>query len=171
MLREIRICLDTSTRSLRFLLENPFCDIYFSVRRMNWQEPCIVFSPSWSLRLGPAVHLLQRWCQDENSLLVLEVLIYPLNSVKFFQFSCAIIYNHNSWDNLTNTKVGTAQYDCTQNEIDAELALLPFKPVTMKVLQCSFLSGIKYRSSHLDTYLLLLLLFSSFFARITPFDW
>ncbi|KAI3921912.1 hypothetical protein MKX01_005601 [Papaver californicum] len=27
--------------------------------------------------------------------------------------------------------------------VDAELALLPFKPVAMKVLQCSFLSGIK----------------------------
>lgn len=26
----------------------------------------------------------------------------------------------------------------------AELALMPFKPVKMKVLQCSFLSGIQY---------------------------
>ncbi|KAM5551892.1 integrator complex subunit 9 [Rosa sericea] len=68
---------------------------------MNWQEPCIVFSPHWSLRLGPAVHFLQRWCGDQNSLLILE------------------------------------------NELDVELALLPFKPMAMKVLQCSFLSGIR----------------------------
>uniref|UniRef100_A0A2N9HPK6 Beta-Casp domain-containing protein n=1 Tax=Fagus sylvatica TaxID=28930 RepID=A0A2N9HPK6_FAGSY len=38
----------------------------------NWQEPCIVFAPHWSLRLGPVVHLLRRWCWDPNSLLVLE---------------------------------------------------------------------------------------------------
>ncbi|KAL5735944.1 hypothetical protein ACOSQ2_030732 [Xanthoceras sorbifolium] len=25
---------------------------------MDWQEPCVIFSPHWSLRLGPAVHLL-----------------------------------------------------------------------------------------------------------------
>lgn len=68
---------------------------------MNWQEPCIVFSPHWSLRLGPTIHLLRRWSGDHNSLLVLG------------------------------------------NEVDAELAVLPFKPISMKVLQCSFLSGIK----------------------------
>lgn len=68
---------------------------------MNWQEPCIVFSPHWSLRLGPTIHLLRRWSGDHNSLLVLE------------------------------------------NEVDAELAVLPFKPISMKVLQCSFFSGIK----------------------------
>ncbi|KAL5543705.1 hypothetical protein UlMin_007489 [Ulmus minor] len=78
-----------------------FPAIHSSELLMNWQEPCIVFSPHWSLRLGPVVHLLRRWCGDQNSLLVLE------------------------------------------NSIDAELALLPFKPMTMKVLQCSFLSGIK----------------------------
>ncbi|XP_057976614.1 uncharacterized protein LOC131163841 isoform X2 [Malania oleifera] len=66
-----------------------------------WQEPCIVFSPHWSLRLGPAVHLLRHWCGDHNSLLVME------------------------------------------EGVDADLALLPFKPMAMKVLQCSFLSGIK----------------------------
>ncbi|KAM7472586.1 hypothetical protein LguiA_010769 [Lonicera macranthoides] len=66
-----------------------------------WQEPCVVFCPHWSLRLGPAVHLLQRWCNNQNSLLVIE------------------------------------------EGLDADLALLPFKPVAMKVLQCSFLSGIK----------------------------
>lgn len=30
-----------------------------------------------------------------------------------------------------------------QEGVDAGLALLPFKPIAMKVLQCSFLSGIK----------------------------
>ncbi|CAN6567158.1 unnamed protein product [Malus baccata var. baccata] len=68
---------------------------------MNWQEPCIVFSPHWNLRLGPAVHLLRRWCGDQNSLLILE------------------------------------------SGPDVELSLLPFKPMEMKVLQCSFLSGIR----------------------------
>lgn len=66
-----------------------------------WQEPCIAFSPHWSLRLGPVVHLLRRWSGDENSLLIME------------------------------------------EGVDADLALLPFKPMAMKVLQCSFLSGIK----------------------------
>ncbi|KAL0540293.1 hypothetical protein IC582_024528 [Cucumis melo] len=68
---------------------------------INWQEPCIVFCPHWSLRLGPVVHLLRRWCGDPSSLLVLE------------------------------------------KGLDVELALLPFKPMSMKVLQCSFQSGIK----------------------------
>ncbi|MBA0876293.1 hypothetical protein Goshw_023947 [Gossypium schwendimanii] len=66
----------------------------------NWQEPCVVFCPHWSLRLGPVVHLLRYWCSDPNSLLILE------------------------------------------GGDDANLALLPFKPMAMKVLQCSFLSGI-----------------------------
>ncbi|XP_058225950.1 uncharacterized protein LOC131334745 isoform X3 [Rhododendron vialii] len=66
-----------------------------------WQEPCIVFSSHWSLRLGPCVHLLRRWCGDPNSLLVME------------------------------------------KGVDADLALLPFKPMAMKILQCSFLSGMK----------------------------
>ncbi|GAB4827838.1 hypothetical protein Ancab_034723 [Ancistrocladus abbreviatus] len=66
-----------------------------------WQEPCIVFCPHWSLRLGPAVHFLRRWHEDEKSLLVFE------------------------------------------KGIDIDLALLPFKPVAMKVLQCSFLSGVR----------------------------
>ncbi|KAK6228693.1 hypothetical protein SCA6_001033 [Theobroma cacao] len=67
----------------------------------NWQEPCIIFSPHWSLRLGPVVHLLRHWCSDPNSLLVLE------------------------------------------SGVDADIALLPFKPMAMKVLQCSFLSGMR----------------------------
>ncbi|EYU45766.1 hypothetical protein MIMGU_mgv1a002829mg [Erythranthe guttata] len=76
----------------------------------NWQEPCIVFCPHWSFRLGPVTHLLRRWCGDPNSLLVIE------------------------------------------KEVDAGLALLPFKPMEidmkMKVLQCPFLSGITLQKSH-----------------------
>lgn len=30
-----------------------------------------------------------------------------------------------------------------QDGLDADMALLPFKPMAMKVLQCSFLSGIR----------------------------
>ncbi|XP_074368940.1 uncharacterized protein LOC141708970 [Apium graveolens] len=67
----------------------------------SWEEPCVVFCPHWSMRLGPAVHLLRRCCGDPNSLLIVE----------------------------------DAEY--------TDLALLPFKPMTIKVLQCSFLSGIK----------------------------
>ncbi|CAM8932572.1 unnamed protein product [Rhodiola kirilowii] len=67
----------------------------------TWQEPCIVFAPHWSLRLGPVVHLLQRWRRDHNSLLVME------------------------------------------EESDAGLSLLPFMPMAMKVLQCSFVSAMK----------------------------
>nr|DAD43103.1 TPA_asm: hypothetical protein HUJ06_001333 [Nelumbo nucifera] len=66
-----------------------------------WKEPCIVFSPHWSLRQGPAIHLLRRWSADKRCLLVLE------------------------------------------QGVDADIALLPFKPIAMKVLQCSFLSGIE----------------------------
>ncbi|KAJ6811295.1 integrator complex subunit 9 [Iris pallida] len=84
-----------------------------------WQEPCIVFSPHWSLRLGPSVHLLHRWHADCRCLLVLE------------------------------------------NEVDAEAALLPFKPVAIKVLQCSFLSAINVDSIQplLDTFQPKLVLF------------
>uniref|UniRef100_A0A7N0T5Q8 Beta-Casp domain-containing protein n=2 Tax=Kalanchoe fedtschenkoi TaxID=63787 RepID=A0A7N0T5Q8_KALFE len=66
----------------------------------TWEEPCIVFAPHWSLRLGPAVHLLQRWRADPNSLLI------------------------------------------TEEGPDADLSLLPFMPMAMKVLQCSFLSNL-----------------------------
>lgn len=75
--------------------------IYSHKLLMNWQEPCIVFSPHWSLRLGPVVHLLRRWCGDPKSLLILEDVLNP------------------------------------------ELALLPFKPIAMKVLQCAFPFGIE----------------------------
>ncbi|KAL3516800.1 hypothetical protein ACH5RR_023702 [Cinchona calisaya] len=70
-----------------------------------WQEPCIVFCPHWSLRIGPAVHLLQRWCADENSLLVME------------------------------------------EGLDANITFLPFKLMAIKVLQCSFLSGMKLQKA------------------------
>ncbi|XP_076907742.1 uncharacterized protein LOC143564313 [Bidens hawaiensis] len=68
---------------------------------MMWQEPCIVFCSHWSLRLGPVVHLLQRWHADPNALLVLE------------------------------------------EGVDTDFALSPFKPIAMKVLECSFISSIK----------------------------
>lgn len=68
----------------------------------SWQEPCIVFAPHWSLRLGPSVQLFQRWRGDAKSLLVLE-----------------------------------------DGGISSGLGLLPFRPISMKILQCSFLSGIR----------------------------
>ncbi|QCD84998.1 integrator complex subunit 9 [Vigna unguiculata] len=71
---------------------------------INWQEPCIVFCPHWSMRMGPVVHLLRRWCGCPNSLLILE------------------------------------------DVLNLELALLPFQPVAMKVLQCLFPSGIGLRT-------------------------
>lgn len=84
-----------------------FPDIHSVELLKIWQEPCIVFCPHWSLRLGPVTHLLRRWCGDQNSLLVME------------------------------------------EGVDASLALLPFKPIAMKVLQCSFLSGMQLHKSHL----------------------
>ncbi|XP_048140701.1 integrator complex subunit 9 isoform X2 [Rhodamnia argentea] len=76
--------------------------IYSPKLLLHWQEPCIVFCPHWSLRLGPAVHLLRRWHGDEKSLLIWE------------------------------------------EGMDSDIALLPFEPkvMKMKVLRCSFLSGI-----------------------------
>lgn len=82
-----------------------FPDVHSPELLTNWQEPCIVFSPHWSLRLGPVVHLLRRWREDENSLLVLE------------------------------------------DGLDTDMALLPFKPMAMKVLQCSFLSGTRLQKT------------------------
>ncbi|KAL7135421.1 hypothetical protein ABFS83_11G094600 [Erythranthe nasuta] len=96
MLKEKRLYLFPAIHSLKLL--------------KNWQEPCIVFCPHWSFRLGPVTHLLRRWCGDPNSLLVIE------------------------------------------KEVDAGLALLPFKPMEidmkMKVLQCPFLSGIPLQKFH-----------------------
>ncbi|KAJ6925318.1 hypothetical protein NC651_009855 [Populus alba x Populus x berolinensis] len=82
-----------------------FPDVHSPELLTNWQEPCIVFSPHWSLRLGPVVHLLRRWREDENSLLVLE------------------------------------------DGLDTDMALMPFKPMAMKVLQCSFLSGTRLQKT------------------------
>ncbi|KAH6767965.1 hypothetical protein C2S51_013301 [Perilla frutescens var. frutescens] len=84
-----------------------FPDIHSVELLKIWQEPCIVFCPHWSLRLGPVTHLLRRWSGDQNSLLVME------------------------------------------EGVVASLALLPYKPIAMKVLQCSFLSGIQLHKSHL----------------------
>ncbi|XP_011091827.1 integrator complex subunit 9 homolog isoform X2 [Sesamum indicum] len=92
MLKDGRLYLFPAIHSLKLL--------------KTWQEPCIVFCPHWSLRLGPVVHLLLRWSADQNSLLVME------------------------------------------EGLDANLALLPFKPMAMKVLQCSFVSGIQMQKSH-----------------------
>ncbi|XP_071706179.1 uncharacterized protein [Rutidosis leptorrhynchoides] len=78
-----------------------FPTVYSHELLMMWQEPCIVFCPHWSLRLGPSVHLLQRWHHDPNSLLVLE------------------------------------------EGVNSDLALAPFKPITMNILECSFVSGLK----------------------------
>lgn len=71
----------------------------------TWQEPCVIFCPHWSLRLGPVVHLLRRWSNDVNSLLLME------------------------------------------EGVDTNLAFLPFKSMAIKVLQCSFLSGMKSRKA------------------------
>ncbi|CAN6485973.1 unnamed protein product [Victoria cruziana] len=70
------------------------------------KEPCIVFSSHWNLRIGPAVHLLRRWREKENCLLVLE------------------------------------------ETYDADMTLLPYKPIAMRVLQCSFLSGARPEKIH-----------------------
>jgi len=68
-----------------------------------------VLCPHWSLRLGPAVHLLRRWRADKRCLLVLE------------------------------------------QGNDAELSLKPFMPLAIRVLECSFLSGV--RAAKIDTLL------------------
>ncbi|XP_072998949.1 uncharacterized protein [Typha latifolia] len=78
-----------------------FSLLYSTNLLMAWQEPSIVLSPHWSLRLGSVVQLLQCWHADNKCLIVLEQGINP------------------------------------------EVALLPYNSVDMKVLQCSFLSGIK----------------------------
>ncbi|CAI9090048.1 OLC1v1024733C1 [Oldenlandia corymbosa var. corymbosa] len=82
-----------------------FPEIYSSELLAIWEEPCIVFSPHWSLRIGPSVHLLQRWCGETDSLLIIE------------------------------------------EGVDANLACLPFQPMAMKVLHCSFPSGMKLREA------------------------
>ncbi|XP_072965852.1 uncharacterized protein [Typha angustifolia] len=83
-----------------------FSLLYSTDLLMAWQEPSIVLSPHWSLRLGSVVQLLQCWHADNKCLIVLET------------------------DNM-------------QQGINPEVALLPYNSVDMKVLQCSFLSGIK----------------------------
>ncbi|KAM7254380.1 hypothetical protein ACFE04_021520 [Oxalis oulophora] len=109
-LEHISVLLESSTLKVPIYIISSIAEELLSYTNIipEWlckerqeKEPCIVFSPHWSLRLGPTVHLLHRWCQDERSLLVLD------------------------------------------NEVNPEIALLPFKPMAMKVLQCSFLSGIK----------------------------
>lgn len=68
-----------------------------------WQEPCVVFASHWSLRTGPSVHLLHRWRQNPNCLLVM-----------------------------------------LEGMMDIDVVLSPFKPMAMQLLQCSFLSGLRF---------------------------
>lgn len=68
-----------------------------------WQEPCIVFASHWSLRTGPSVHLLHRWHQNPNCLLVM-----------------------------------------VEAMLDIDVVLSPFKPMTMQLLHCPFLSGLRF---------------------------
>ncbi|KAK3162792.1 hypothetical protein QOZ80_1BG0093810 [Eleusine coracana subsp. coracana] len=49
-----------------------FPQLYSKGLLAAWKEPCIVFCPHWSLRLGLSVHLLRRWRADKRCLLVLE---------------------------------------------------------------------------------------------------
>ncbi|KAL6563575.1 hypothetical protein OROGR_002534 [Orobanche gracilis] len=87
------------------MLKDGRLHLFPAVHSLKLLEPCIVFCPHWTLRLGPVIHLLRRWCGDQNSLLVME------------------------------------------EGVDASLALLPFKPMAMKVLKCSFLSGMSLQKS------------------------
>lgn len=101
--------------------------------RMMWQEPCIIFSPHWSLRLGPVVPLLHRWHADPKSLLILEV--HMLQHVT--------LWNYLFWfiSSILLICYNTYMYYLQQG-VNVEVGLLPFRPVAIKVLQCSFLSGI-----------------------------
>ncbi|XP_062207828.1 uncharacterized protein LOC133909422 isoform X2 [Phragmites australis] len=62
----------------------PFPHLYSKGLLVEWKEPCIVLCPHWSLRLGPAVHLLRRWRADRRCLLVLEQGNDPELSLKPF---------------------------------------------------------------------------------------
>lgn len=58
--------------------------------------------------------------------------------------------NLNTWIFSNETRVevpnvGLNLY-CLQDDLNPELALLPFKPIAMKVLQCAFPSGIEWVS-------------------------
>ncbi|KAG0483672.1 hypothetical protein HPP92_011756 [Vanilla planifolia] len=77
--------------------------LYSSKLLLTWEEPCIVFAPHWTLRMGPVLNLLDRWHADSRCLLILE------------------------------------------EGVDAEMVLLSFKKLAIRVLQCSFLSGIRSR--------------------------
>ncbi|KAH9299596.1 hypothetical protein KI387_031278, partial [Taxus chinensis] len=66
-----------------------------------WQEPCIMFSSHWSLRVGPTVHLLNRWNQNPSCLLIIvedmidvDLLLSPFKpmAMKFLHcpFSCGL---------------------------------------------------------------------------------
>ncbi|GAU31172.1 hypothetical protein TSUD_315970 [Trifolium subterraneum] len=61
----------------------------------NWEEPCIVFCPRWSLRIGPVVHLLRCWCGDTKSLLILEDIVNP--ELALFDFLSDVVLGRTSW--------------------------------------------------------------------------
>ena len=106
---------------------------HYTIDRAAWKEPCIVLCPHWSLRLGPAVHLLRRWHADKRCLLVVEVKKCPPfaeSNIYLLLIAVALLLN---CINL-----------CLQQGNDAELSLKPFMPLAIQVLECSFLSGVRY---------------------------
>jgi integrator complex subunit 9 len=101
--------------------------------RAAWKEPCIVLCPHWSLRLGPAVHLLRHWHADKRCLLVVEVKVRPPfaePNIYLLLIDVVLLLN---CINL-----------CLQQGNGAELSLKPFMPLAIQVLECSFLSGVRY---------------------------
>lgn len=76
--------------------------------RKIWQEPCIVICPHWSLRLGPVTHLLRRWRGDQNSLLVMEVLLMiniSLSGSYILHLFCSLLLIWLSSSNLVMIKI------------------------------------------------------------------
>jgi integrator complex subunit 9 len=92
-----------------------------------------VLCPHWSLRLGPAVHLLRHWHADKRCLLVVEVKVRPPfaePNIYLLLIDVVLLLN---CINL-----------CLQQGNGAELSLKPFMPLAIQVLECSFLSGVRY---------------------------
>ncbi|KAF3786838.1 Integrator complex subunit 9 [Nymphaea thermarum] len=79
-----------------------------------WKEPCIVFSSHWNLRIGPVVHLLRRWREKENCLLVLE---FPecLQSCSTTKGEGTSLYMYYSEQN-------TLKVPCLRENFEADLA-------------------------------------------------
>jgi len=55
------------------------CNAWFCSCRKVLQEPCVVFAAHFSLRMGPAAHLLHCWRQNPLCLLILTEVICGLN--------------------------------------------------------------------------------------------